>query len=235
MLKSLIKLFSHQKPHEPEVGIEEIGNASPVCPYCSIELEKMPGRKKKCPGCENFILVRTSPITGNKVLIKDSQISDIEEAWAIKNGAHQEYINNKDKEERRIKHMKNQDNSSSRKSNEGDANWSFLNSELEYYAKASDWVGYRNTRLEMAEQLLNEKKYKNSLVSFLEVAYRELASPEELISSDVYDGIIEIKKATKMKQEDIKEVWDTYVTRVTLTLPHDKAWEEISELINIGS
>lgn len=33
------------------------------CPYCYEILEQEPKKKKKCPHCENFIYVRTSPST----------------------------------------------------------------------------------------------------------------------------------------------------------------------------
>ena len=41
------------------VETHKIGNKEPVCPYCSCILDKMPGRKKKCPSCSQFIYVRT--------------------------------------------------------------------------------------------------------------------------------------------------------------------------------
>lgn len=83
----------------------------------------------------------------------------------------------------------------------------------------------------MAEQLLEEKKYTNALYSYLEVAYRDLASPDNLLSSSVYEGIVDIKKTTNMDMNQIKEVWDKYVTRVSLSLSHEDAWKEISEFI----
>ena len=233
MLNKLLNFLFHREDEINNIEIKETWVTTPECPYCSCALEKMPGRKKKCPECKCYIFVRTSPLSGNKILITEEQIPEIEEAWAIKNGTHQEYIDTKEKQERKIKHTQEQNNNPSFKPSDSDLNWSFLNSELEFYAKKSNWHGYRDTKLEMAEQLLNEKKYENALYSYLEVAYRDLADPEELIDSEVYEGIHKIKKANKMKLSQIKEVWEKYTTRVSLPLPHNKAWKEILELIKL--
>lgn len=58
-----------------------IGCTEPNCPYCSAALEKMPGRKKKCPSCTRDILVRTRPLDRKRVLVTDSQAEDLEEQW----------------------------------------------------------------------------------------------------------------------------------------------------------
>lgn len=63
-----------------------IGNVEPICPYCNYRFDKMPQSKKKCPNCNNFVRSRTRPLDNKKVLIKESQIEEIEAQWAIKNG-----------------------------------------------------------------------------------------------------------------------------------------------------
>ena len=234
MLKKLLNVFFRNEEENNNIKINDTWVTTPECPYCSHILEKMPGRKKKCPECKSYIFVRTSPISGNKVLIKEDQIPEIEEAWSIKNGTHQEYVFEKERQNRRIEHRQEQNLNASFKRSDSDLNWSFLNSELEYFAQHSNWYGYRETKFEMAEQLLNEKKYENALFSYLEVAYRDLSSSEELIDSRVYEAIGKIKKANKMKQSDIKEVWDKYIPRISLPLSRDEAWKEILELIKLG-
>jgi len=72
-----------------------VGNIEAVCPYCNHALDKKPGRKKKCPNCEKFIYVRTSPKTGEKILITESEREIIEEQWSIINGTHSEFQKNK--------------------------------------------------------------------------------------------------------------------------------------------
>lgn len=51
------------------------------CPYCKGNLETEPKRKKKCPHCKNFIYVRTSPSTRQKVLVTEHEVKEIENEW----------------------------------------------------------------------------------------------------------------------------------------------------------
>jgi hypothetical protein len=60
-----------------------------ICPYCKKELLKFPGSKTKCPHCGNFIYVRTRPLDGQRILIRENQIKQIEKDW-------QKYTNIKD-------------------------------------------------------------------------------------------------------------------------------------------
>ena len=60
----------------------EYGDIS-SCPYCQSLLEKRPGRKKKCPHCENYIYVRRDPDLDEKVLATEEQVADIEERWLL--------------------------------------------------------------------------------------------------------------------------------------------------------
>ncbi len=56
-------------------------STSPNCPHCKIELEKMPGRTKTCPHCQNQIIVRTSSVTHDKVLLQNENVANIEKLW----------------------------------------------------------------------------------------------------------------------------------------------------------
>ena len=64
-----------------EIKEREIVVTSPVCPYCMKALEKMPARKRKCPHCQKDIAVRTSPMSGERVLLKEDQVEQIETIW----------------------------------------------------------------------------------------------------------------------------------------------------------
>jgi hypothetical protein len=74
----------------PKHGV--VGETDPICPCCEIALERMPGRKKKCPGCGEFIYVRTRPSDRQRILITEEQIPLIEELWAIENGTHSQLL-----------------------------------------------------------------------------------------------------------------------------------------------
>lgn len=56
-----------------------------MCPYCEAILDKRPQRKKKCPECDNYIYVKTLPTTQEKVLVTESQASEIDAEWARRN------------------------------------------------------------------------------------------------------------------------------------------------------
>lgn len=51
------------------------------CPYCNNILKQKPKRKKKCPFCGNYIYVRTSPSTREKILLTEEGIKENEEEW----------------------------------------------------------------------------------------------------------------------------------------------------------
>jgi len=60
----------------------EYGDIS-FCPYCQSLLEKRPGRKKRCPHCENYIYVKRDPDLDEKVLATEEQVADIDERWLL--------------------------------------------------------------------------------------------------------------------------------------------------------
>lgn len=58
----LKKLFGSKPEEKP--AVEKTPERSPTaCPYCFVELEKRPTRKKKCPHCEEYIYVRKGILT----------------------------------------------------------------------------------------------------------------------------------------------------------------------------
>ncbi len=65
---------------------EALGNTEPVCPYCAKSLDKMPGRKTKCPFCNNYMYVRTRPADNKKVVVTEQDAARIEEQWERENG-----------------------------------------------------------------------------------------------------------------------------------------------------
>jgi hypothetical protein len=65
--------------------IPAIGVTEPVCPYCKSLLSKMPGAKTKCKSCGNFIYVKKSPTDNQKILITETQVSELGKIWGHKN------------------------------------------------------------------------------------------------------------------------------------------------------
>ena len=151
-----------------------VGNIEAVCPYCNHALDKKPGRKKKCPNCEKFIYVRTSPKTGEKILITESEREIIEEQWSIINGTHSEFQKNKKTIENERALLKKK---FGRDPSENDVKWSLLNKELIDNASSGNWGLYRNSKFAMAEILKEESKAKQALSIFLEVTYLDVNGP----------------------------------------------------------
>ncbi len=71
---------------KPKQKYETLGNTEPICPYCAKPLDKMPGRKTKCPFCANFMYVRTRPADKKRVIVTEQDAAKIEEQWNIESG-----------------------------------------------------------------------------------------------------------------------------------------------------
>ena len=152
----------------------KVGNVDAVCPYCNNTLEKKPGRKKKCPSCNNFIYVRTRPKDGKKVLVTREQTEILEEQWSIVNGTHAQFLRNKRiiENERRSLAKK-----FGREPSENDIRWSLLNKDLMAHARNANWGLYRNAKFQMAETLRNKSKTSPALATYLEVLYIDVNGP----------------------------------------------------------
>jgi SPP1 gp7 family putative phage head morphogenesis protein len=72
---------------KPKQKYETLGNTEAVCPYCAKPLEKMPGRKTKCPFCANFMYVRTRPADKKRVIVTEQDAAKINEQWMVENGS----------------------------------------------------------------------------------------------------------------------------------------------------
>ena len=182
LLSSIRSMFSSK----PTIDVDQsksniVGNKDPICPYCDDELDKMPGRKKKCLSCENFIYVRTSPKDKVKILIREDQIDVIEELWSIENGTHDQYIAEKIE---RAKVKKSLTEKWNLAPSEEDIRWSQLSSDLVKHADGYQWGLYRNARLGMGD-ILKKKSYDMSaLDTYLEVCYIDINGPSNCGTKD---------------------------------------------------
>lgn len=77
----LDKLFG-----KPKQKCETLGNTEPICPYCAKLLDKMPGRKTKCPFDANSIYARTRPADKKTVIVTEQDAAKIDEQWKIESG-----------------------------------------------------------------------------------------------------------------------------------------------------
>lgn len=238
IFKSIITYYRKRK-------FPMVGNVEAVCPYCNCSLEKKPGRKKKCPECNNYIYVRTSPKTGEKILITEAQIDIIEEQWSIINGTHSEYIQRKKIIEKEGKSLKKK---FGREPSENEIKWSLLNKELIDNASRGNWGLYRNTKLNMAELLLEESKSKQALSIFLEVAYLDINGPcntngckefppfqksHAIIAPGVINRILKIISNMGLNMNDIKAIFydvaEVNFKNLKLPVKPETAWKEIKK------
>ena len=180
-LFSKIKKMFNVKPSSASSLRDDIGNAEPVCPYCNETLDKMPGRKKKCPSCGGFIYVRTRPNDKKKILISEDQISVIEEQWAIANGTHEQFLAEQEAYGKERDALRNK---FGREPSENDIRWSMLNKSLLKYAQDFQWGLYRNARLSMGDIQKKESKELEALDTYLEVCYLDVNGPSNCGTRD---------------------------------------------------
>ncbi len=149
---------------------------SPVaaCPSCGSVLEKRPQRKKKCPACGNYIYVKTRPDDRKKVLTTKEEAERIDKEWAALHEAQRI-----SPEDRRVFEETKAEMRKKRGSDPSDRDvwWSIYNKRLLEYASRGDWGLYRNTRCDMAEQLVGEGRKRPGLCTFLEVSYLDANGP----------------------------------------------------------
>lgn len=172
VIKKILIDSSETEKKPPE--LQKIGIEEAVCPYCGVELKKKPTRKKKCPDCNNYIFVRTSPLDKSKILITEDEIDLIEEQWAIYNGTYDDYLDQKKKFECDREKLTKKFGSTA---SENDVKWSLLNEELLSNVKNGDWGLYRNTKFALAKILVKEERYKDALLLYLEICYLDLNGP----------------------------------------------------------
>ncbi|RPA35540.1 hypothetical protein [Shewanella frigidimarina] len=183
-LSKLLKVFGNRSKVENVAKIAKIakvGNTEPNCPYCDHVLEKMPGRKKKCPECSQFICVRTCPHELVKILIREDQIETIEENWAIVNGTHEQFLAEKQNKESIRSKLISQGNASP---TELDVQWIQLESSLPVLASDFKWGVYRNARLGMGDILKKRGYISEALNTYLEVCFIDLNGPNNCGTKD---------------------------------------------------
>ena len=146
------------------------------CPYCASMLEKRPLRKKKCPNCGNFVYVRSTPTGQKKLLVTEQQASGIDNAWRH---YHREKLLESDPEYRREYEQVKAELMIERGTEPpaGDIRWALAKKQLLQHVRDGDWGLYRNTKVEMAQQLQGERKLRQALGTYLEVCYLDANGP----------------------------------------------------------
>jgi len=157
---------------------ELIGNTDPICPYCSKALGKMPGRKKRCPHCGEYMYVRTRPVDRQRVLVTVQGVKDVDDQWTRIHAKQRvrQFINEEEFEKEKAALAAR----FGREPSDNDVLWALHNKHLIEHARMNNWGLYRNTRLGMAELLVAEEKRRQALDTYLEVAYLDANGPNNL-------------------------------------------------------
>jgi ribosomal protein L40E len=153
---------------------------APLCPYCGSALKKVPKRKTLCPSCREPIYIRSRPSDRKKTLVTQEQADEIEEEWTIHYEAND--LDESDRERfeqirQAIKEKYGREVPKKLHSALHDIRWSSYNREGLDSIRKSNFGLFRNTRLRMAQQMKEEKKYKRALEFYLEVCYIDLNGP----------------------------------------------------------
>ncbi len=259
ILMLIKKLSKVQKPPEEEriPPLLEIGELNAVCPYCGVELKKKPGRKTKCRDCGNFIYVRTRPIDQNKILIREDQIEQIEEQWAIANGNYDEYCRDKEEAQRRLESARNVLKQRFGKDpSEGDVQWYMFNEDLIIHAGQINWGLYSNTRMAMAFHLEKEGRFKHALQILLEVCYLDLNGPNNMggitdsellkefpqwdvslafTAPAILNKIIKLAEQLNISKDDVQRIFSEVAERtrksIKTPVPVESAWNSLQKEI----
>ncbi len=141
------------------------------CPHCEKVLDKIPGKKKKCSFCSEYIYVRTRPGEKGRFLVKEDEIDKIDEEWAIENGCHNEFLQEKKREEGIRNEGRGKWGSAF---SENDVKWRMLNEDYLKHVWNKDFGLARNSRLEMGDICKKERKLDLALNFYLEVCYLDL-------------------------------------------------------------
>lgn len=155
------------------------------CPYCHQLLPKIPQRKTKCPHCGQFYYVRTRPSDREKVIVTTQEADAIEIEWKVESEV-QRILGNPTEWKERLRSLSKDANPwerpyceamLARSNKEYDKAWGFYN-EARLQAGQQGQMGvYRNTTLEMANQLRAEGKFLKALVMLCEVCFYDLNGP----------------------------------------------------------
>lgn len=209
------------------------------CPYCNHTLEQKPLRKKKCPNCGNHIYVRSTPSGQKKVLVTEQQAAEIDDKW---HRHHQEKLRDSDPEYRREYEQVKAQLIIKRGSEPsgGDIRWELAKKRLLEYVRNGDWGLYRDTKVEMAQQLQGEGKLRQALGTYLEVCYLDANGPcnrgakrfdpsQASIAPAIIRQVQELSRGLGLRPDEVKGLFIEAANIYHDGLPVDsaKAWEQI--------
>jgi hypothetical protein len=177
--KEIVEITKHNQPRSRKKKVVSDEKYQPNyvafekwrCPYCEHQFEKEVTRKRKCPSCQNLMLVRTHHESKKKMILKEEQIQNLE-------SEKEKYYNDKWIEDffKRYETTFEQEKAkvSSSSPYPYDVAWGMLNRVAMENAAKMQFGLYRNVRMDMGELLKREGKEKRALHFYLEVCYLDI-------------------------------------------------------------
>lgn len=146
-----------------------------ACPYCGVELKKVPGAATRCPDCHQTMFVRTDHRTQTRNVVTGEQAAETDDAnEAIAMGDLAGY-------ERRVRDTKDRLRKKfGTEPSFGDVRWAMLNEDLMTHGAHRDFGLYRNTRYKMMDELDRSGRAGQALQTALEVFYMDQCDPNNL-------------------------------------------------------
>lgn len=223
-----------------------IGETNAVCPYCEKELEQKPSRKKQCSYCNNYIYKRTRPYDDAHIIIREDQIDDIEEQWAIENGQYDLYLEEKKRKERIKNRLIAQ---SGHEPTKKDVEFRALNEKATEYEFRGDWGFGRNMRLKMAQNLEKRERFYLAFRMYCHVCFIDINGPNNRSGTSkeypyftpenaiLAPGVINLMKdLIETLNYDSEETKNEFLEVTTpihggtpTPIPPEKAWPKLKE------
>lgn len=143
----------------------------PICPACGAELEKMPGRKKKCPHCGEYMYVRTRYSDDTKLLFTEDELPVAEAIRSVENILSGGWLCDAATVERIRGDLRKKFGA---EPSEADVRWGAFNQALVTLSSQRQWEQYKDIRSSMALHLFAQEDFRGSLLTLLEVCYLDI-------------------------------------------------------------
>ena len=135
-----------------------------ACPYCGVELKKVPGAATKCPDCHKTMYVRTDHRSQQRMVVTEEQADEIDDGnEALATGDLATYVQRRRETYDRLAKKFGQAPGSN------EVRWAMLNEDLLLHSATRDYGLYRNTRHKMREIQQRGGTEKQALHTALEI------------------------------------------------------------------
>jgi hypothetical protein len=128
------------------------------CPYCDVQIEKLPKRKAKCKSCKAFIYPRKEPLSGKLKLYREGDLFLLEELKALKDGWWQDWYKDNEVVLKAREDLAKEWNVDEVKVSIADAQWRCLNTDIIEGTEKRDWGKVFDAYSSMLRQLKKEER-----------------------------------------------------------------------------